>query len=48
MFFRARGIYTDSDIFIFDDSLSAVDGTVANNIVQKLVYFSIYVIEKKT
>ncbi len=32
---RARAIYSDSDIFIFDDSLSAVDGTVAKNIISK-------------
>lgn len=32
---RARALYSDADIYIFDDTLSAVDGTVAKNIVKK-------------
>ncbi|RNA19405.1 multidrug resistance-associated 4-like, partial [Brachionus plicatilis] len=33
----ARALYSDADIYLFDDTLSAVDGTVANNIIKKKV-----------
>ncbi len=32
---RARGLYSDADIYLFDDSLSAVDGTVGKFILNK-------------
>lgn len=36
--FRARALYSDADIYLFDDTLSAVDGTVAKNIVKKYLF----------
>ncbi|RNA19404.1 multidrug resistance-associated 4, partial [Brachionus plicatilis] len=33
----ARALYSDADIYLFDDTLSAVDGTVANNIIKKCI-----------
>lgn len=31
----ARALYSEADIYLFDDTLSAVDGTVAKNIIKK-------------
>nr|QUF59454.1 ATP-binding cassette transporter Abcc4-1 [Brachionus angularis] len=33
----ARALYSDSDIYLFDDTLSAVDGTVAKNIIKNCI-----------
>lgn len=35
MNFRARALYSDADIYLFDDSLSAVDGNVAKHLINK-------------
>nr|UOU03341.1 ATP-binding cassette subfamily C4-1-2 [Brachionus rubens] len=33
----ARALYSDADIYLFDDTLSAVDGTVAKNIIKNCI-----------
>ncbi|CAF0837577.1 unnamed protein product [Brachionus calyciflorus] len=33
----ARALYSEADIFLFDDTLSAVDGTVAKNIIKNCI-----------
>ena len=44
---RARAIYSNADIYLFDDSLSAVDGSVGKFLLNKywITLINIYVID---